>query len=116
MEIQVDGITLLAGKKEGVLMGDSVSLAIRLERVKRVDQGRKEDFDNLMSGEVEDVVFFGFVVKYYVRISDALLIIAEEEISEDEQKEEVSIGMKMTIGFSIRDVNLFVERMRPSMH
>jgi spermidine/putrescine transport system ATP-binding protein len=114
VEVLVDGVTLLAGKTEHVAKGDKVSLGIRLERVKRKDKGRKKGFENLLTGVVEDVVFFGFVVKYYVRVRDALLIIAEEEITGDDQEEEVSIGKKMTVGFSIRDVNLFVERVHPS--
>ena len=100
---------MLAGKTEGVRKGSAVSLGIRLERVKRADKGQKQDYENLLTGTVEDVVFFGFVVKYYVRISDALLVIAEEEITHDEQDDDIEIGSSMTVGFSLRDVNLFIE-------
>jgi spermidine/putrescine transport system ATP-binding protein len=110
IEVLVSGVAVLAGKTEGVARGDGVSLAVRLERVKRADRGQKKDFENLLTGTVEDVVFFGFVVKYYVRVNDELLIIAEEEIAKDEQEEDTPIGGKVTVGFSIKDVNLFVER------
>ena len=109
IEVMVGDIVVLAGKTEGVRKGSAVSLGIRLERVKRADKGQKQNYENLLTGTVEDVVFFGFVVKYYVRISDALLVIAEEEITHDEQDDDIEIGGSMTVGFSLRDVNLFIE-------
>jgi spermidine/putrescine transport system ATP-binding protein len=110
MELNIDGSSIKALPKPGISTGDQVSIAIRLEKVKR-SLKKPPGLDNLITGTIEDVVFFGHIVKYFVRISDHFLIIAEEEVVADEGScEEEMLGRELTVGFAKRDVNVFLER------
>jgi spermidine/putrescine ABC transporter ATP-binding subunit len=110
MVIDIDGVKIRTNKNTDAKPGDLVFAAIRLEKVKSVQPGRKARYDNQLAGIIEDIVFFGFIVKYYVRVTDSLVIIAEEEISEDDDAIEArGVGEKMTIGFMKKDVNIFFE-------
>ncbi len=110
--INVDGLSLRANKNNVVKAGDKVVLAIRLEKVGRVDKTKRKSFDNQFPGVIEDIVFFGSIVKYYVRVSENVILIAQENISEEENEtaaEESSIGETVTLGFARKDVNVFME-------
>lgn len=119
--ISVDGILITADKRLQLDEGTRVFVAIRLEKVKRVDRALGRKFDNQLTGVLDDVVFFGHTVKYYVKLSENFTVIAEEEILEEETLEEeitskgtrgtgeVGIGDSLTIGFMSRDVNVFLE-------
>ncbi len=110
--IRVDGLSITADKTLEMREGDRVFLAVRLEKVKRVDNTHGRKFDNHITGKLEDVVFFGHTVKYYVRVSESVTIITEEEIQEEEGNrgiEEIAVGEAVTVGFMRRDVNVFLE-------
>jgi spermidine/putrescine transport system ATP-binding protein len=107
MDVDVDGSTMVAPLKEGMEIDDRVSVAVRLEKVKRTET--PDGFDTLLSGTVEDVVFFGHVVKHYIRVSEAMLIVSEEEITDEDAREGTVIGQSLTVGFVKRDVNVFPE-------
>ncbi len=110
--INVDGLQFLANKNIDVKVGDKIVIAIRLEKVGRAGKGVKRSFDNQVPGKVEDIVFFGSIVKYYVRISENIIMIAQENIAEEESEiaaEENNIGDTVTLGFTKRDVNIFLE-------
>jgi spermidine/putrescine transport system ATP-binding protein len=112
MVVTVDGLQLVANKNIDVKVGDKIDLAIRLEKVSQVKGGAKRSFDNQVPGKVEDIVFFGSIVKYYVRISENIIMIAQESIAEEESEiaaEENNIGDTVTLGFARKDVNLFLE-------
>ena len=110
--IDIDGVQMTADKMIDVDTGGRVVLAIRLEKVKRIGRTGSKIFDNQITGKLEDVVFFGHTVKYYVRITNDMTIITEEEIVEEESdimREENNIGDTVTVGFMRRDVNVFLE-------
>ncbi|UCB46809.1 MAG: ABC transporter ATP-binding protein [Spirochaetota bacterium] len=110
--VGVDGLQLLAHRNIDAKVGDKIVLAIRLEKVSRVTGASKKEYDNQFPGKIEDVVFFGALVKYYVRISENITLIAEENITEeesDQDAEENNIGTTVTLGFSRKDVNVLIE-------
>jgi spermidine/putrescine transport system ATP-binding protein len=110
--IDVNGLQFVANRNIDVNVGDGIVLAIRLEKVNRVMKSTKRSFDNQFPGRIEDVVFFGSVVKYYVRISENITLIADENIAEEESDndvEENNIGSTVTLGFAKKDVNVFME-------
>jgi spermidine/putrescine transport system ATP-binding protein len=119
--ISVDGISIIADRKLQLDEGTRVFAAVRLEKVKRVDRARGRKFDNQLTGVLEDVVFFGHTVKYYVKLSENFTVIAEEEILEEDMVDkeiagekakgagEVGIGDSLTIGFMSKDVNVFLD-------
>ncbi len=112
MTVDSDGIRIIVNRQDGGEVGKKVSLAIRLEKVRRISEVRSKRFDNKLEGKLEDVVFFGHTVKYYVRISEDVSIVAEEEIVEEESekgKEESNIGDTVIVGFMKKDVSLFYE-------
>jgi ABC-type Fe3+/spermidine/putrescine transport system ATPase subunit len=110
LTVDIDGVKIRTNKNTDAIAGDMVFAAIRLEKVKRAPPDGKVRYDNQLTGKIEDIVFFGFIVKYYVRVTDSLLIIAEEEISEDDDSiESRVVGQKLTVGFMKKDVNIFFE-------
>jgi spermidine/putrescine transport system ATP-binding protein len=111
--IDVEGVQVLANRNNTVKVGDNVVLAIRLEKVSRITKSTRATFDNQLPGTIEDIVFFGSIVKYYVRISENIILIAQENITEEEGEfaaEESNIGETATLGFARKDVNVFIER------
>ena len=110
--VTVDGLKITTYKLIDVGAGVKVVIAIRLEKVRRTDRSSNRAFENQITGRLEDVVFFGHMVKYYVRVSDNITVIAEEEIPGEEsgaEIEESNIGDSVTVGFMSRDVNVFLE-------
>jgi spermidine/putrescine transport system ATP-binding protein len=109
--VDVNGFKIKAQETIDVASGTKVILAVRLEKVRRTGKGNRRIVDNLMSGTLEDVVFFGHTVKYFVRVSEEILIIAEEEILDEESSAEMEaskIGDAITVGFMKNDVTLFL--------
>jgi len=110
--ISVNGLQFFAQRTAEVKAGDKIFLAIRLEKVNRIDKRTNKSYDNQFQGKIEDVVFFGSSVKYYVRISENIIMISEETIVEEESDqgvEEKNIGDTVAIGFTKKDVNIFLE-------
>ena len=108
--VNVDGVRIVSNKNVDVKTGDTVFLAIRLEKVKRVPPGGGSRYENQVEGKIEDIVFFGFIVKYYVRVSPNMLIIAEENISDEADAASAgrrAAGDAAAVGFMRRDVNVF---------
>jgi len=104
--IDVEGQKILALRMEGFKAGEKVTLAIRLERVKRIAEARKPNASNQLTGKIEDVVFFGYIVRYFIRVSENLLFIAQEE-EEGGGVSELGIGDTITVAFAKRDISLF---------
>lgn len=112
MVISLNGLKIMTDKKIDIGKGRHVVIAIRLEKVKRVDKAVNRVFNNQLTGKLEDVVFFGHTIKYYVRVSENIIVIAEEELLGEEsgvEIEESNIGDTVTVGFMSRDVNVFLE-------
>jgi spermidine/putrescine transport system ATP-binding protein len=112
LTIAVDGLQFKAHKNNDVRVGDTVVLAIRLEKVSRVGVTSKKDVENRLQGQIEDIVFFGSIVKYYVRVSKNITLIAQENITEDENDTSVDgggVGETVSLGFAGKDVNVFIE-------
>ena len=109
--VDVDGLQFITKHNVDVKAGDRIDLALRLEKVNLVDTSKGSSFDNQFPGAIDDIVFFGSIVKYYVRISENSILIAEERIGEenDEDTEGNNIGDTVTLGFAIKDVNVFFE-------
>jgi len=110
--INADGLQFITNRNKDVKVGDKVVMAIRLEKVSRVIGRAKKSYENQMPGKIEDIVFFGSIVKYYVRISENLILIAQENIAEEESEiaaEENDIGETVILGFSRKDVNVYLE-------
>lgn len=110
--IKFDDLQLLSGNTGNIGRGHEVAVAVRLEKVKRKAVWGSRVYDNQYEGLIEDVVFFGSIVKYYVRIAPNLLIIAQEEVEEEENgngAKQAAIGDTVTVGFSQKDVSLFKE-------
>jgi spermidine/putrescine transport system ATP-binding protein len=108
--VNVDGVRIVSNKNVDVKTGDTVFLAIRLEKVKRVPPGGGSRYENQVEGKIEDIVFFGSIVKYYVRVSPNMLIIAEENISDEADAASAgrrAAGDAAAVGFMRRDVNVF---------
>ena len=110
--IDVNGFKIKAQKTIDVGSGTKVILAVRLEKVRRTGKGTRRLVDNRITGTLEDVVFFGHTVKYFVRVSEELLVIAEEEILDEKSSAEMEaskVGDTITVGFMKNDVNVFLE-------
>lgn len=110
--INVDGLQIVTNRNSDVKVGDKVVLAIRLEKVNRVTGAVSKPFDNQVQGSIEDIVFFGSIVKYYVHISENITLIAQENITEEESEiaaEENNIEDRVVLGFARKDVNVFLE-------
>jgi len=107
--INVDDLHLLSDKAVNISRDDRVAVAVRLEKVKRKAEGEIRVYDNQFEGLIEDVVFFGSIVKHYVRITQNVLIIAQEEVENESGGKPATIGDTVTVGFSKKEVNLFKE-------
>jgi spermidine/putrescine transport system ATP-binding protein len=107
--IDVQGHEILANPTAGFKAGEKVILAVRLERIKRIGGEERPKASNRLTGKIEDIVFFGYTLRYFIRISGGLLFIAQEEEAEEEAKgaSGLSIGSTITVGFARQDVNLF---------
>jgi ABC-type Fe3+/spermidine/putrescine transport system ATPase subunit len=108
--VNVDGVRIVSNRNVDAKTGDTVFLAIRLEKVKRVPPGGGSRYENQVEGKIEDIVFFGSIVKYYVRVSPNMLIIAEENISDEADAASSgrrAAGDAVAVGFMRRDVNVF---------
>jgi spermidine/putrescine ABC transporter ATP-binding subunit len=110
MIVNADGMDVVCNRTADFSPGDEVVLAIRLEKVKKLSHAQAPSLENQFTGAVEDVVFFGYIVKYYVRISKRIRVIAQKEVTEEESSVGMTggdVGRTITVGFSRRDVNLF---------
>jgi spermidine/putrescine transport system ATP-binding protein len=112
LSVDVDGLLIRANRNIDVKKGDKVFLAIRLEKVKRIRKEESRTFENMVKGRCEDIVFFGSLVKYYVRLSEKAEMLLEENVIEEDEvsgKEQNNIGDTVNIGFRTADVNVFLE-------
>ena len=111
--VQIDGFKVKARLNSEAKIDDSVFLAIRPEKVKRIKSAdTAKTYDNKFIGEITEVIFFGSIVKYTVRISAGLKIFAQEVISDDQDLNNISernIGDKITLGFSKEDLNILLK-------
>lgn len=112
LSIDVEGMQFKVNRTVDVKKRDRVFLAIRLEKVKRVREEESRTYDNMVKGQCEDIVFFGSLVKYYVKLSDRIEMLVEENVEEDDEAPETgqnNIGDTITLGFKRADVNVFLE-------
>jgi spermidine/putrescine transport system ATP-binding protein len=112
LSIDADRIRFKANRHIDVKKGDKVFLAIRLEKVKRIRKDESRTYENIVKGQCEDIVFFGSLVKYYVKLSDNIEMLMEENVIEEDEvsgREQNNIGDTVTLGFRRSDVNVFLE-------
>ena len=110
--LNADGLKMIANKTISAGAGTKTFIAVRLEKVYKIGKATRKDFDNQITGTLEDVVFFGHTVKYYIKISPNITLISEEEVAGEEssgEMEESDIGRAVTVGFMRKDVNVFFE-------
>ena len=97
----------------GAQAGDHVCIAVRLDKMKRIRREVPGSFDNTASGKIEDVVFYGSTIKFYVSISPGLRFLVEEKMAEEEEPDAIGtgrIGETVSIGFQARDTSVFSEQ------
>ncbi len=112
LSIDVEGMQFKVNRTVDVKKGDRVFLAIRLEKVKRIREEESRTYDNMVEGQCEDIVFFGSLVKYYVKLSDKIEMLVEENVKEEDEVPETgqnNIGDTITLGFKRTVVNVFLE-------
>lgn len=112
LSIDVEGMRFKVNRTVDVKKGDRVFLAIRLEKVKRIREEESRTYDNMVEGQCEDIVFFGSLVKYYVKLSDKIEMLVEENVKEEDEASETgqnNIGDTITLGFKRTDANVFLE-------
>jgi len=107
--ISVDGLELFANKTVNARTGDTVSLAIRPGKLRITGELESKSFGNRIRGKVVDVVFFGSVVKYYLRISENITMVAEDRITDESNSRSIKIGDGVTLGFTRESLNVFAE-------
>ena len=107
--ISADGLELFANKSVNVKTGDPVTLAIRPEKLRITGELEGESFGNQIKGKVVDAVFFGSVVKYYLRISENITMVAEDKITDERDSRSIKIGDGVTLGFTRESLNVFLE-------
>ena len=112
LSIDVDGMQFKVDSSVDVKKGDRVFLAIRLEKVKRIREEESSAYENIVKWQCEDIVFFGNLVKYYVKLSDKIEMLLEENVSDEDEASETgqnNIGDTVALGFKRTDVNVFLE-------
>ena len=112
LSIDVDGIKFKANRNIDVKKGEKVFVAVRLEKVKRIRKEENRSYENIVKGRCEDIVFFGSLVKYYVKLSEKIEMLLEENVIEEDEvaeREQNNIGDTITLGFKRSDVNVFLE-------
>jgi spermidine/putrescine transport system ATP-binding protein len=112
LSIDVEGMQFKVDSSVDVKKGDKVFLAIRLEKVQRIRKEESRTFDNMVEGQCEDIVFFGNLVKYYVKLSDKIEMLLEETVKEEDEVSDSTqnnIGDTVALGFKRTDVNVFLE-------
>jgi ABC-type Fe3+/spermidine/putrescine transport system ATPase subunit len=96
----------------GAEKGDQVCLAIRLDKVKRLTADATRSFDNVVSGKIEEVVFYGSIIKFYVSAGHGLRLLVEEKREDEDDSDaigEKNIGETVRLGFQARDAEVFRE-------
>jgi len=107
--ISVDGLELFANRTINVKTGDPVTLAIRPEKLRITGELEGKSFGNQIRGKVVDAVFFGSVVKYYLRISENITMVAEDKITDESNSRSIKIGDGVTLAFTRESLNVFPE-------
>ena len=93
--LEVGGFHLLAPKREGISVGDAVSVVVRPERVLVGPEATGERI-NRLNGTVKNVTYEGATIRYQVVLSDGTVVTAELPNRPDRQMllagDEVDIG------------------------
>ena len=109
--VNINGLLIKTRNTKDVKVGDIVFLAIRPERVRVVREVQGKPFDNIVKGKIQEIVFFGSLVKYMVKVIDKITIIASETVLDENELSKISkdsVGDNVTLGFTKDDVNVLI--------
>lgn len=109
--VNINGLLIKTRSTKDVKVGDIILLAIRPERVRVVREVQSKQFDNIVKGKIQEVVFFGSLVKYMVKVIDKITIIALETVLDENELSKISkhsVGNNVTLGFMKDDVNILI--------
>jgi ABC-type Fe3+/spermidine/putrescine transport system ATPase subunit len=112
LQVDCGGCLFSVKAVEGVEKGSRVCLAIRLDKVKRLPVGAPGAFDNVMNGKIEEVVFYGSIIKFYVSVGQGLRLQVEEKMADEQDGDAVperKIGEAVRLGFQARDAAVLRE-------
>jgi hypothetical protein len=66
----------------------------------------------VVSGKIEEVVFYGSIIKLYVSAGQGLRLLVEERMEDEQESDgfaEKNIGETVRLGFQARDTEVFRE-------
>lgn len=109
--VNINSLPIKTRSTKDVKVGDIVFLAIRPERVRVMKEVQSKPFDNIVTGKIQEIVFFGSSVKYIVNATDKTTIIALETVLNENELSKISkdsIGDNITVGFMKDDVNILI--------
>ena len=112
LRVDCGGCLFLVTAASGAEKGDRVCLAIRLDKVKRVMGDAPGSFDNVVTGRIEEVAFYGSTIKFSVSAGKGLHLLVEEKMADEEDRNaigEKNVGETVRLGFQARDANVFRE-------
>jgi spermidine/putrescine transport system ATP-binding protein len=112
LEVDCGGCLFSVKAVEGAQKGERVCLAVRLDKVKILRGGGAGSFDNVVSGKIEEVVFYGSIIKLYVSAGQGLRFLVEERMEDEQESDSIAeknIGETVRLGFQARDTEVFRE-------
>jgi spermidine/putrescine transport system ATP-binding protein len=105
--VEVEGVgRVSANREEGVAISQSVTLAVRPERM-RLTEGTNPDYQNQVHGTVEEIIFVGNDTEYYVRLlNGSRVIVREQNHIPLASYRDITPGGKVTVCWSPQSTNM----------
>jgi hypothetical protein len=117
LSVDCGGCVFTVSPVDGVHTGDRVCLAIRLDKVRRLGRDEAERFENKVSGKIDEVIFYGSIIKFFVSVPPGLRFLVEERMAGEDDGDaigEKNIGETVHLGFQARDAQVLRENAEPN--
>ncbi len=97
--VRIAGIEFIVKNKRQDQDGDMVHIVIRSEDIEAWNKNEIDNYENLVPGQVTEVIYKGSTVDLVVKLNDGHMVSATEFFDEDDEKLEYHIGETVYLGW-----------------
>jgi ABC-type Fe3+/spermidine/putrescine transport system ATPase subunit len=101
-EVDVNGLALIAPLEKGLSTGQKVIVSVRPERITLYDRAEDapKNWRNVFEGTVESAIFLGPTARYYIRLTNDNIVIADKATMDERLhylvNDQVCVGWEST--------------------